>query len=406
MTDIRLRGETILILANAEWDWANRVNCHHVAARLANENQVIFVDTVGGRTPAPREFGKVARRLRRIAGGVRRIQPGLTVLAPFVFPIYNSGSIRKLNTMLLAQQVRRALPSGAHPIVWIFLPSLVGLVDHLKAKLVIYHCVDQHAANPNVPARQVNEWEERLLRAADLVLTTSNTLFEEKRALNGNTYYLPNVADAEFFGQAGDPAFPIAKDLSRVPRPIAGYIGNISAYKMDFDLLVSVAQENPAWSFVLVGPIGRGDPSTDVSKLEKHPNIRLMGERPYSELPQWVKGFDACLIPFNQNDSTRGSLPMKFFEYLAAGKPVISTDLPTLAEFRDYFYPVANVKEFTSALAAVKWEDAARRTARAEIAAKYSWDARMRDIERIVVAALSRGRSQQRQPTPVTLGPA
>ncbi len=386
MAEKRLQGETILFLANAEWDWANRVNCHHVAARLAHENQVIFVDTVGGRTPAPREFRKVLRRLRRIAGGVRRVEPGLTVLAPFVVPVYHSERIRKLNIAMLARQIRHILPRGARPILWIFLPSYVGLVGHLNEKLVVYHCVDEHAANPNAAARQVLEWERRLLLASDVVLTTSSTLFEAKRTLNVKTFYLPNVADTEFFGRALDPALPVAKELGDIPRPIAGYVGNITAYKVNIDLLVEAARANSNWSFVLVGPAGRGDPSTDLSRLERQPNIRLMGERPYSELPQWITGFDVCLIPYNQNDSTRGSLPMKFFEYLAAGKPLISTDLPTLTAFRDYFYPVADVDQFSAALAAALTEEAHCRQARIEMAAKYSWDARMRDIERIITA--------------------
>jgi glycosyltransferase involved in cell wall biosynthesis len=138
---------------------------------------------------------------------------------------------------------------------------------------------------------------------------------------------------------------------------------------------------------VLVGPIGRGDPSTSIARLQGLENVHLLGERPYPDLPRYVKAFDVCLIPFNQNESTRGSLPMKFFEYLAAGKPVISTDLPTLAEFRDFFYPVHDAEEFAAVLDAAVGENAARVAARVAIAQKYSWDARMGEIEKIVQGA-------------------
>ncbi len=391
MTDTDLRGETIIILANAEWDWSNRVNCHHIAARLAKSNRVLFVDTIGGRTPAPREFTKVVRRLRRIAGGIRHISDGLTVLAPFVIPVYGNETVRQLNTALLTWQIRRVLPrSMAKPILWIFLPALVGLVGRLGEKLVIYHCIDEHAANPNVPAQQVKEWEGRLLQVADVVFASSSTLFEEKRAFNKNTYYLPNVADADFFARARDAALPMPDDLKDLPHPMAGFIGNITAYKLDFDLLYSVAQQKPDMPFVLIGPVGRGDPSTDISKLRNLNNIFLLGERPYAELPRYVKAFDVCLIPYNQNESARGSLPMKFFEYLAAGKPVIATDLPTLAEFRDFFYPVYNVDEFVTALELILHEDAARATERSSFAQRYSWDARMIEIGRIISAAQAR----------------
>ncbi len=385
-----MKDETFLILANAEWDWANRVNCHHIAARLARDNRVLFVDTIGGRTPAPREFKKVAQRLRRIAGGVRRINDNLTVLAPFVIPVYDSETIRRMNTALLAMQIQKALPKNVKPILWIYLPSLVGLVGRFGEKLVIYHCIDEHAANPNVPSQQVKEWEARLLKAADAVFASSSTLYEDKRAFNPNTFYLPNVADVDLFARARDGTLPIPDELKNVAHPVAGFVGNISAYKMDLDLLYTVAKCKPDWSFVLIGPVGRGDPSTDVSKLQALQNVHLLGERSYAELPRYVKTFDACLIPFRRNDSTRGTLPMKFFEYLASGKPVIATDLPTLSEFRDYFYPVRNAAEFVAALQAALTEDASRAAARARLAQKYSWDARMVDIDRIVSDLLTR----------------
>lgn len=387
-----MTGETFVILANAEWDWETRINCHHIAARLAQTNDVLFVDTIGGRTPAPREFAKVARRVRRIAGGIRSIQTRLRVLAPFVIPIYGSETIRRVNTAILSWQIRRAAPSKARPILWIFLPSHVGLVGRLNEKLAIYHCVDEHAANPNVPARQVAEQEQQLLKLADVVFATSSTLFESKRASNPNTFYSPNVADTTFFAKA-----PMngARDMNDIPRPIAGFIGNITAYKLDFELIRTVAEKNPDCSFVFIGPIGRGDPSTDVRPLTSLKNIHLLGPRPYEQLPQYVKMFDVCLIPFRLNDSTRGTLSIKFFEYLAAGKPVIATNLPALAEFADYYYCMRNASEFSSILYMAINENSSHRARRVEIAQKYSWDERMLEIDRIVTDALERRKGQR-----------
>jgi len=384
-----MQNETFVILANAEWDWSNRVNCHHIAARLAKQNTVLFVDTIGGRTPAPREFRKIFRRLQRIAGGVRQLDHGLIVLSPFVLPFYRSEIVRRINMHLLAWQIRRALPHGsARPILYLFLPALVGLLGLLDEKLVVYHCVDEHAANPNVPAREVRAREEQLLRAADVVFTSAATLFAEKRALNANTHYVPNVADADHFARALDPGLPFAESVRDLPHPLAGFIGNLTAYKVDFDLLCAVAERAPAWTFALIGPVGRGDPSTNIARLQTHPNIRLLGEMPYADLPRAVKAFDVCLIPFQHNASTRGTFPMKFFEYLAAGKPVIASDLPALAEFRDLFYTARNADEFLAALSAAQREEESCQTKRVTTAQRYSWNTRMREIEATLASAL------------------
>jgi glycosyltransferase involved in cell wall biosynthesis len=389
-----VKDETIIICANAEWDWSTRVNCHHIAARLADRNRVLFVDTIGGRTPSAREFAKVWRRLKRIIGGVRRITPNLRVISPFVLPIYGNDYVRKLNTSLVAQQIRFALPRCTKPILWTFLPDHVGLVGKLKEKLVIYHCVDEHSANPNVHSCEVREREARLLKIADVVFTSAVTLYENRRKENSNTFYLPNVGDSSLFESSSEETLAIPEELQLLPHPIAGFIGNITAYKVNFDLLCDMAREKRNVSFVLIGPVGRGDPSTDITRLRGLSNVFLLGERGYASLPHYIKAFDICMIPFNQNSSTHGSLPMKFFEYMATGKPVVATDLPTLSEFRDFFYPANNVHEFVRAIDLALGEDPTEPMKRVKLARKYSWAERMLQIDKILSDALIRTTSK------------
>lgn len=270
------------------------------------------------------------------------------------------------------------------------------LLERLKTKIdgyvddrsmVIYHCVDEYAANPGVDRPTVEMLERRLLQSADLVFTTSRSLYQQKRKHNPNTYYLPNVADVEHFRKALDTQTDVPEDLQRIRTPRAGFIGTISNYKMDLELLDYVATEMPDVSFVFVGPIGSGDPDTDVSRLARHGNVHLMGPRKYKDLPAYVKGFDVCLIPFSINRVTRNVFPMKFFEYLSPGKPVVSTPLPALSEYADYCRFASDKRQFVELVGeALRETDDKLHESRMALAERHSWHRQIADVSSIVLS--------------------
>ena len=328
-----LTGRDIVCIASSSWDsmW---VNSQHLMSRLARANRVLYVNNTGLRMPGPSaaDLRKIALRLWNFARGVRPTRENVHVVAPLVVPLHGVPAIERLNGEILARYLRHYLKKLGmkRPILWIFLPTGVGLVGRLDESLVVFHCVDKYSENPGVPAQRVRAMEAELCRRADVVLVTSNSLYEEKRGLNPNTHYFGNVANVAHFARAleGDPAPPA--DVAGIPRPIVGYQGNVAAYKIDLDLLERLARARPAWSLVLVGPVGWGDPATDVSRLRALPNVHFLDRKDYADLPRYVRAFDVCLIPFVESDSTQNSFPMKFFEYLAAGKPIVSRRLRSL----------------------------------------------------------------------------
>lgn len=147
------------------------------------------------------------------------------------------------------------------------------------------------------------------------------------------TYYFSNVADYRHFSKAKNPG-PIPPDLANIPRPIIGFIGAISSYKVDFDLIIRAAELRPDWNWVLIGQVGEGQPSTTTERL-KNPNIYLLGPRKYKDLPDYLRSFDIAVLPCPINDYTQSMFPMKFFEYLSAGKPVVATRLDALSDYSD-----------------------------------------------------------------------
>ena len=306
---------------------------------------------------------------------------GVHVLSPLVIPFHRFGFVRALNARLLPWLVGRAARKlgMSSPILWSYNPQAEVLVDVLHPSLVLYHCVDDVAAQKGVDAASFRAAEARFAKRANVVLTTSEPLAERLREITGKVIAMPNVADTDLFSCALEEG-PVDPALAALPGPRIVFTGAIVATKLDVELLLELARRRPDWTFALVGPVGAGDPSTDVSVLEREPNLHLLGLRPYDELPAVLRGADAALIPYALNELTASIFPMKVYEYLAAGLPVVATPLPSIDGTADVTV-AADAEATAVALDALLASDSAeRRRARSQAAASHSWDARLRDI--------------------------
>jgi glycosyltransferase involved in cell wall biosynthesis len=299
----------------------------------------------------------------------------------------------------------------SRPILWAYVPQAEALIDALHPALVVYHCVDDIAAQAGVDTESFRAAERRFAARADLVLASAPALAARMRELSGNVLYAPNVADTELFARALRPPPPAAgarspratglgpldpglpdpsqaeggspdpdPAVAALPRPRIVFTGAIVAKKLDVPLLTALARARPEWSFALVGPVGAGDPGTDVSALGGEPNIHLLGTRSYEQLPGVLRAADAGLIPYARNALTESIFPMKVYEYLAAGLPVVATPLPALAEVAEIATAsdaegIARLLE--EALAADSPE---RRAERSRAAAAHSWERRLEEI--------------------------
>ena len=214
---------------------------------------------------------------------------------------------------------------------------------------VVYHCVDDIKEQPGMPVKEIEDAEARLFDRANYVFVTSEKLYSASRRRNKNTFLFSNVADYEHFSKARSDATVVPDDLASIKRPVIGFVGAISAYKVDFALLSYVARVRPEWSIVLIGKVGEGDPDTDTSALELD-NIHLLGPRDYEQLPAYIKGFDVAMIPVVLNEYTHAMFPMKFFEYLAAGKRIVSTNIDSLKSYVDYACVAGGYDEFISCI--------------------------------------------------------
>lgn len=331
----------VVLLSTADWDHPFWTNKQHVASAMVRlGHRVLYVESVGLRVPRMevQDLRRIALRLSRAFRPPRKIVDGLWVWSPLLIPAPRTPLQRRLNRLVfttLLEFWRRWL--GLHSdLLWTYNPLSGQLLPLAPCgfRQLVYHCVDDLTAQPCMPSALIASEEERLCRAADQVFVTSPELLRTRGTFNPCTRFYPNVADVEHFAKARDRQAPVPPDLLALPGGARlGFVGAVSAYKLDLALLTSLAAHRPDAQIVLIGRVGEGDPSTDLTGLVELPNVHLLGARPYADLPAYLRGFDLALLPCPLNAYTRSMFPMKFFEYVAAGLSVVSTDLPALQAY-------------------------------------------------------------------------
>jgi glycosyltransferase involved in cell wall biosynthesis len=203
---------------------------------------------------------------------------------------------------------------------WYYTPMALPFTDHLSPDVVVYDCMDELSAFKFAPP-QLAFLEKKLLKKADVVFTGGQSIYEAKKDTHHNIYAFPSSIDKHHFGKARkikqDP-----EDQKHIPHPRFGFFGVIDE-RFDIELIDAVAKAKPEWQFILLGPVVKIDPES----LPKYSNVHYLGGKKYEELPDYLAGWDIAMVAFAMNESTKFISPTKTPEYLAAGKPVISTPI-------------------------------------------------------------------------------
>jgi len=381
----------VVMLSTADWDNPFWTNKQHVAVQLAASGyRVFYIDSLGLRRPSAstQDAKRILKRLQRLVTGPRKVRENIWVWSPFVIPFQKYSFIRRFNRFLLSAMLKFYVNKIGikQEILWTYNPLTVHLLNIKGFKKIIYHCVDDIKAQPGMAAKIFEQTEKDLVERSYIVFATSPKLAETRIVWNPNTYYFTNVADFKHFSKASDLKTIIPDDLLKVPSPRIGFIGAISDYKVDFNLLRYVAKARPDWSIVLIGKVGEGDPWTKTGLFRDIPNICFMGPRHYAELPCYLKGLDVTILPNVLNEYTESMFPMKFFEYLAAGKPVVSVDLPALREYRNIACIAKSPRDFIRGIDEALKGNAAPLEQRISVAKEHTYEIRTNKMLQLVEA--------------------
>jgi teichuronic acid biosynthesis glycosyltransferase TuaH len=317
----------ILVLGTAEWSAPIATNQHYVVRELARAYETHFVESLGLRRPRldARDLSRMARRLRNSVDGqavasYRAVPDGAKVISPIVIPVHRRPT-RLPNRILLHRAVAEWRQHTGPKILWTFTPVTYGL--ERLADVTLYHCVDILQEFPGIDAVAVGAGERNLATRARVAIATSQAVADHLGTIGfPRVRMLPNVADVGVFTAAARPAAQ--------RRPAAVFAGNLSPHKLDVELLRALAGAlRGRGELTLAGPVaaGGGGFGTELEEL-----VRLgadyLGVLTLDRLAEVVGESTVGLIPYARNSYTTGVSPLKCYEYLAGGIPVVSTPIP------------------------------------------------------------------------------
>ena len=375
-----------IICFSSDWN-QDPLSKHHIMSRLAKHNRVLWINSIGMRTPTVngKDIAKIGVKLKSFFKGVQKVQDNLYVTSPLAIPFHGSKLAGEINRTLILAQVsyyQRKL-NFENPILWSFLPNVVSLFGCVGEKLSLYYITDDFTQFSGYPANAIDKMETCLIEKCDIVIASAKRLAERKSRNGKDIIVVRHGVDHKHFAQAlslspeGWPA-----DIKDIKRPIVGFYGEINHW-LDLNMLAEAARKKPEWSFVLIGRIAVE--VGNIKFLTELTNVHYLGQKKFEELPAYCAAFDGALIPMKINELTLNVNPLKLKEYLAAGVPVVSSPLPEVLAYGDAVRFATTSEELVKAVEEILKQDRKQLAPiLSQRVANDSWDAKVEEISKII----------------------
>jgi len=380
------RFNSIIIIYGPPWNQPAKLSKHHFASLWSRDKKVLYIEAPTNPLSFFTRKAEAVSLWKRYRAGVKKISNNLWIttffyLLPFRGSRFLFGAkwINRVNQYFVKKRLKKQISDLGlqNPILLVGSAHILPILDEFNASKIIYHCSDDYTLVPSFP-QTFKAIEEALIKKCDLVVTTADELMKAKKHLNFNIVSIPNGVDINHFAQTQNENIIIAKDIDKLSNPVIGYIGTIFRW-IDQDWIEYTANENKDFNFVFIGPI-----TTDISKLSNLSNIHFLGPKPYSDLPSYLKGFSVATIPFVIDGVTLKASPIKFYEYLASGIPIVSTKIPDLQRFNKFVSLVDNKEDFSSEINKALADNNKAKKIRMEIAKDYSWESRFNQLDNYI----------------------
>lgn len=398
----------LICFGPSDW-WGMNPSCTtHIMQRLARKNRVLYINPFSsdllGITTRSGLIRRIARKLKSLGKFVRRPYEGLYVLSPVFLPIQGKRLIDAFNNFLLRLQIKIVCSflKMSKAILWIENIRAADTLQWFNPIIVVYHISDLFIEDEYTAHQEILcQREEKILQASDVLICVSRRLYEAKSGKHDNVFYLPHGVDLQLFRKAANNGDDSIARLADIPRPIAGYYGTMTAFN-DIELLRHCATQLPDVSFVLAGQITGGN----YEELSKQPNVYLLGKIPYERIPSLCACFDVCLLQWKMSKWIEYCNPLKFFEYMASGKPIVSVPIDEIVDIYSEVVSVASTKE--EYCKAITWElnndTDERAQRRIEVAKGHSWNRHIEQLSQIMSKAIETKMRQQADLKPAHSG--
>jgi len=349
------RHYDMIVFCHLRWQFVYQ-RPQHIISRMAREMNVLMVEE-------PLHFNEGEENTANLIA----VTPQLHILQPKV------RNIEAIAGVLADHVLNKDVSIG-----WFYSASFSPLLEALSFETIVYDCMDELSLFKGAPQQLIDQ-EKYLMANADIVFTGGKSLYESKKEMHDNVYCFPSSVDEAHFAQARN-GIAVPEDIASIKWPIIGYFGVIDE-RIDLDLVRESAARLPDVSFVMIGPLAK----IEDGDLPKARNIHYLGMKSYEELPAYLKAFDIAMMPFALNDATKFISPTKTLEYMAAGKPIISTRIKDVV--RDYSHCVelvATSEDFCNGISKIRDLESGRSSHYTEILKNTSWDATAAKMNTII----------------------